>query len=82
MHFGIKRGSSKEITIEDIQVKFKEKIKENKDANSFEVFIIICHELAKEKNMTAAIHLEGAFIRNGNEMKCADILNVLFRKQK
>ena len=76
MNFGIKKGSSKTVTLEDIQQKLVEK----EQINHIELFINVCYELAAEKSLDAVIYLDHSYIYNAGNLDSEKTLNVKFRK--
>jgi hypothetical protein len=86
MQFGIKKGSSKEITLDDIKNYIDTELKisvPTKPQNNTEIFIEACYDLAKEKDMTAVIHLDHVFIVDDEmNLKSNQLLAVKFTKNK
>lgn len=89
MQFGIKKGSVKEITLNDIAELLRAKLekinascKEQKPNNT-ELFIEVCYELAEKNNFIAALHLDHAFTVNDKMALESDrLLAVKFTKNK
>ena len=86
MQFGIKKGSSKEIKLDDIKnfidTEYKISVP-TKPQNNTEIFIEACYDLAKEKDMKAVIHLDHAFtVDDEMNLKSDQLLAVKFSKIK